>query len=197
MSGLTGTITQNGAGQTTLATNTFNDALELRAGFMNINTSLANPGTITIGTSANESNIVPAVPQLSISGAGANAIIARDIIVNNGGQNSAGVRYGNGFIPLLGPLSNTTGSQTLSGNITLNSPLRLQGGGAGGTGATNFTGNIQGSSYLRIVNGRVVFSGNLSNAGGFFIGEQGNTTRVTFNGTTTGAAPLDSQWRHH
>ena len=97
--------------------------------------------------------------------------------------------------PLLGPLSNTTGSQTLSGNITLNSPIRLQGGGAGGTGATNFTGNIQGSSYLRIVNGRVVFSGNLSNAGGFFIGEQGNTTRVTFNGTTTGAVPLDTQWR--
>jgi hypothetical protein len=85
------------SGQTTLATNTFSDALELRAGFMNINTSLANPGTITIGTSANESNIVPAVPQLSISGAGANAVIARDIIVNNGGQNSAGVRYGNGF----------------------------------------------------------------------------------------------------
>ena len=62
LSGLTGTITQNGSGQTTLATNTFNDALELRVGFMNINTSLANPGTITIGTSANESNIVPAVP---------------------------------------------------------------------------------------------------------------------------------------
>ena len=190
LSGLTGTITQNGAGQTTLATNTFSDALELRVGFMNINTSLPNPGTITIGTSANESNIVAATPQLSISAAGANAIIARDIIVNNGGQNSAGIRYGNGLIPLLAPLSNTTGSQTLSGNITLNSPLRLQGGGAGGTGATNFTGNIQGSSYLRIVNGRVVFSGNLSNAGGFFIGEQGNTTRVTFNGTPTGVAPL-------
>ena len=57
---------------------------------MNINTSLPNPGTITIGTSANESNIVPAVPQLSISGAGANAVIARDIIVNNGGQNIRG-----------------------------------------------------------------------------------------------------------
>ncbi len=95
-------------------------------------------------------------------------------------------------MPGLSPLSNTTGSQTLSGNITLNSPLRLQGGGAStnSTGATNFTGNIQGSSYLRIVNGRVVFSGNLSNAGGFFIGEQGNNTRVTFNGTITGVAPL-------
>jgi autotransporter-associated beta strand protein len=191
LSGLTGTITQNGNnGTTTLATNTFGDALELRVGFMNINTSLLNPGTITIGTSANESNIVAAIPTLSISGAGANAIIARDIIVDNGGQNSAGVRYGNGLMPGLSPLSNTTGSQTLSGNITLNSPLRLQGGGAGGTGATNFMGNIQGSSYLRIVNGRAVFSGNLSNAGGFFIGEQGNTTRITFNGTTTGVAPL-------
>ena len=90
----------------------------------------------------------------------------------------------------LAVLSNTTGSQTLSGNITLNSPLRLSGGGGTGTGATNFPGNIQGSSYFRIVNGRAVFSGNLSNAGGFFIGEQGNTTLVTFNGTTTGVAPL-------
>ena len=193
LSGLTGTLTQNGsatAGQTTLTTNTFAGPIELRAGFMNINTSLAGGGAITIGTSANESNIVPAIPQLSISGAGASAIIARDFIVNNGGQNSAGVRYGNAFIPFLVVLSNTTGSQTLSGNITLNSPLRLSGGGGTGTGATNFPGNIQGSSYFRIVNGRAVFSGNLSNAGGFFIGEQGNTTLVTFNGTTTGVAPL-------
>ena len=193
LSGLTGTLTQNGtaqAGQTTLATNTFGGPIELRAGFMNINVSLAGGGAITIGTSANESNIVPAIPQFSISGAGASAIIARDIIVSNGGQNSAGVRYGNGLIPLLGVLSNTTGSQTVSGNITLNSPLRLQGGGGGGTGATNFPGNVQGSSYLRVINGRAVFSGNLSNAGGFFLGEQGNTTRVTFNGTITGVAPL-------
>jgi autotransporter-associated beta strand protein len=193
LSGLTGTITQNGIfGTTTLATNTFGDALELRAGFMNINTSLPNPGTITIGTPANESNIVAATPSLSISGAGANAIIARDIIVDNGGQNSAGIRYGNSFMPGLSPLSNTTGSQTLSGNITLNSPLRLQGGGANGTstGSTNFTGNIQGSSYFRIVNGRAAFSGNYSNAGGFFIGEQGNNTRITFSGIPTGMAPL-------
>ena len=69
---------------------------------MNINTSLAGGGAITIGTSANESNIVPAIPQLSISGAAVSAIIARDIIVDNGGQNAAGVRYGNGLIPLLG-----------------------------------------------------------------------------------------------
>ena len=105
MSGLTGTLTQNGtatAGQTTLTTNTFAGPIELRAGFMNINTSLAGGGAITIGTSANESNIVPAIPQLSISGAGASAIIARDIIVNNGGQNSAGARYGNAFIPVFG-----------------------------------------------------------------------------------------------
>lgn len=193
LSGLIGTITQNGNnGTTTLATNTFGDALELRLGFMNINTSLPNPGTITIGTSANESNIVAATPSLSISGAGANAIIARDIIVNNGGQNSAGVRYGNSLMPGLSPLSNTTGSQTLSGTIMLNSPLRLQGGGANtnSTGSTNFTGSIQGSSYLRIVNGRAGFSGNYSNAGGFFIGEQGNNTRITFNGTPTGVAPL-------
>ena len=198
LSGLTGTLTQNGttlAGQTTLATNTFGGPIELRAGFMNINTSLAAGGAITIGASANEPNIVPANARSSASPARVQARSSRATLLL-----ITVARTPREFATAMASclfwlsLSNTTGSQTLSGNITLNSPLRLQGGGAGGTGATNFPGNIQGSSYLRIVNGRVVFSGNLSNAGGFFIGEQGNTTRVTFNGTTTGVAPLHSQW---
>ena len=88
------------------------------------------------------------------------------------------------------PLSNSTGSQTVSGNITLNSPFRIQGGGAGGTGSTNFIGNITGPSSIRVVNGRMAFSGNYSNAGGFWLGENGNVTQVTFNGTPGGTAPL-------
>ena len=102
LSGLTGTITQNGVGQTTLATNTFGGAIEVRVGFLNINTSLASPGTITLGVSTNDVDLVPAVPQLSISGAPANAIIARDIIVSNGGQNR-GVRLAILSFPLLVP----------------------------------------------------------------------------------------------
>ena len=140
LSGLTGTITQNGAGQTTLATNTFGGAIELRVGFMNINTAASLiRGLSPWERSANDVEYWSGdSPALSISGAGANATIARDIIVNNGRPELRGSSLGNGFHTLLGPLSNTTGSQTLSGNITLNSPLRIQGGGAGGTGATNF-----------------------------------------------------------
>src|SRR4029453_623761 len=134
--------------------------------------------------------MVGAPPTLSISGAGANATIARDIIVNNGSLTNVGIPLGNSFMSGLGVLSNTTGSQTLSGNITVNTPFRIQGGGASGTGSTNFTGNITGSSFIRVVNGRISFSGNYSNAGGFWLGETGNVTQVTFNGTARGTAPL-------
>jgi autotransporter-associated beta strand protein len=191
LSVLSGTITQNGFGTTTLATNTFAGAIEVREGTFNINTSQAlGQGAITLGVSANDADMVGAVPLLSISGAGANATIARDIIVNNGSLTNAGVALGNSFMAGLSPLSNTTGSQTVSGNITLNSPLRIQGGGAGGTGSTNFTGNITGPSSIRVVNGRMAFSGNYSNAGGFWLGETGSNTQVTFNGTAGGTAPL-------
>ena len=173
LSGLTGTMTQNGFGQTTLGTNTFVGAIEVREGTFNINTSqtLAGQGAITLGVSTNDVDLVGAPPTLSISGAPANATIARDIIVSNGSLTNNGVPLGNSFMPGLGPLSNTTGSQTVSGNITLNTPFRIQGGGAGGTGSTNFTGNITGPSSIRVVNGRMAFSGNYSNAGGFWLGE--------------------------
>src|SRR4029453_7154815 len=64
------------------------------------------------------------------------------------------------------------------------------GGGATGTGSTNFTGNITGSSFIRVVNGRMTFSGNYSNAGGFWLNEANFVSQVTFNGTAGGAAPL-------
>lgn len=192
LSGLSGTITQNGIGATTLATNTFTGPIELRQGGFNINTSLptAGQGAITLGVAANDADLVGSTASLNISGAGASAVIARDIIVNNGAQTNVGVALGNSFMAGLAPLSNTTGSQTVSGNITLNTPFRIQGGGATGTGATNVTGNITGPSFIRVVNGRVNFSGNYSNAGGFWLGETGNNTQVTFNGVAGGTAPL-------
>ena len=192
LSGLTGTMTQNGFGQTTLATNTFGGAIEVREGQFNLNTSqtLAGQGAITLGVSTNDVDLVGAPPLLSLSGAPASSTFARDIIVSNGSLTNNGVQLGNSFMAGLGPLSNTTGSQTVSGNITLNTPFRIQGGGAGGTGSTNFTGNITGPSSIRVVNGRMTFSGNYSNAGGFWLGETGNVTQVTFNGTAGGTAPL-------
>ncbi|MGH8095283.1 MAG: beta strand repeat-containing protein, partial [Chthoniobacterales bacterium] len=55
---------------------------------------------------------------------------------------------------------------------------------------TIFSGNITGPGFMQIINGREVFSGNVSNTGGFYIGRQGNTAQVTFNGTTSGSVPL-------
>src|SRR5262249_32784975 len=136
LSGLTGTISTYSSGATTnLATNTFAGSLEVRNGTLNINTSqtLAGQGAITVGVPQNDSNMLGTIPFLSISGAGANAVIARDFIVDNGSTNAAGVPLRYSFAPTLSPLSNTTGSQTLSGNFTLNSPFRLSGGGASNT----------------------------------------------------------------
>ena len=64
LSGLTGTMTQNGFGQTTLATNTFGGAIEVREGLFNINTSqtLAGQGAITLGVSTNDVDLVGAPP---------------------------------------------------------------------------------------------------------------------------------------
>ena len=67
LSGLTGTITQNGFGQTTLATNTFAGAIEVREFFFNLNTSqtLAGQGAITLGVSTNDVDLVGAPASLS------------------------------------------------------------------------------------------------------------------------------------
>ncbi|MBV8501351.1 MAG: PEP-CTERM sorting domain-containing protein [Paucibacter sp.] len=191
LSGLSGPITTNG-GTTTIGTNTFAGALQVRTGTLafSTNQTLAGQGAITIGVNQNDSNLIGTTPLLSLSGMGANSTMGRDIIVDNGGQNVAGAAYWSNMMPQLSPLSNTTGSQTLGGNLVLNSPLRLQGGGAGGTGSTNFTGNISGSSYMFIVNGRESFTGNVGNTGGMTIGSNGGKTYASFLGTTSGNAPL-------
>ncbi len=192
LSGLTGTITNDNPATTNLATNTFPGSLEVRGGTLNINTSqtLAGQGPITIGVPQNDANMVGLLPSLNISGAGANAVIGRDIIVDNGSTNAAGATLRYNLVPGLSPLSNTTGSQTLSGNVTLNTSLRLQGGGAGGSGSTNFTGNISGPGTIHVPNGRANFSGTVSNAGGFNLGDQGFSMKVTFSGTGAGNGPI-------
>jgi autotransporter-associated beta strand protein len=131
-------------------------------------------------------------PSLSISSAGANSTFNRDIIVDNGATNDAGVALRYPFLPGLLPLSNSTGTQTWSGNITLNTSLRVQGGGASSTstGATVFSGNIGGAGLIYVANGRVVYSGQYSNAGGFSFGDTGFTAKGIFTGTPVGNAPL-------
>lgn len=191
LSGLSGEITTSN-GTTTMSSNTFAGSLRVRAGTLNINTSqtLAGAGGITLGVPENDSNLVGLVPTLNFSGAGANAVINRDLIVDNGAFTAAGVELGFSTVTRLTPLSNTTGSQTLSGNVTLNSPVNLQGGAGTGTGSTNFTGNVSGPATFIIPNGRAKFSGNVSNDGGFLLSGTGFTAQVTFDGTTSGNVPI-------
>jgi fibronectin-binding autotransporter adhesin len=193
MSGLTGTLDVYSA-TANINTNTFTGPIKNRNGFLNLNVSQtgAGLGAITLGVAENDSNILGTNPALSISGAGANATIARDLIVDNGATNAAGVVLRYNQYPGLSPLSNSTGSQTWSGNVILNTSLRLQGGGASATstGATVFSGNISGPGTFFVANGRAIFSGNYSNAGGFYLGDQGFTEKVSFVGTPVGSAPL-------
>ncbi len=193
LSGLSGTIT-NGLGFTitTLATNTFVGAIEVRGGTFNINTSqtLAGQGAITMGVSANDAHLINNLFSLSIAGAGNGAIMGRDIIVDNGWLDAAGLAPTFGFIPSISPVNNNLGSQTLSGNITLNSPARLQGGSGSGMGSTTLSGNISGPAQFFLSNGRDLLTGNYSNAGGFRIGEGGFTAQVSFLGTPIGYAPI-------
>src|SRR5205085_1454206 len=102
-----------------------------------------------------------------------------------GSKTAAGMQLWYTMLPQLVGLSATTGSQTLSGNIELDSPLRLTSGATTtNTGVMNLTGNIAGSSWLEVQSSRAVFSGNIANTGGMRLGEIGFTTQVTFLGTT-------------
>jgi autotransporter-associated beta strand protein len=191
LSGLAGTISVT-SGTLALATNTFAGPLHVRAGTINLNTSQtgAGLGAITLGVNANDANLIGLVPTLNFSGAGAGATFNRDIIVDNGAFTAAGAELSFSTISRLSPLSNNTGSQTFTGNVILNSPVNLQGGGGGGTGSTNFTGDVSGPALFQIPNGRVMFTGTVSNDAGFLISRGGFTAQVTFAGTATGAWPI-------
>jgi autotransporter-associated beta strand protein len=154
--------------------------------FLNLNVSQTGGQGPINGGSLNDSNLTAASPTLSLSGAGVNAIFNRDIIVDNGSTNAAGVVLRYNQVPGISPLSNTTGSQTVNGNVTLNTSVRLQGGGGSGTGATNFNGSISGPGTFHVANGRVNFNGAVSNLGGFNLGDQGFTAKAAFTGTGSG-----------
>jgi fibronectin-binding autotransporter adhesin len=190
LAGLSGPITING-GTVTLATNTFTGTIEHRSGTLNLNASQTSLGTVSIGVSAQESALLGTLPGVSISGAGANSTFNTNFVVDNGTQTLGGIPLLR-QTPTFGPLSNSTGSQTLSGNFQLNTQLNLQGGGGSGTGATNFTGTVFGNAPMSIANGRVNFapSSTLANAGGLVIAAGGFTAIVNFQGTATGSAPI-------
>jgi fibronectin-binding autotransporter adhesin len=196
LSSLTGTVSNIGTGTLNLNTNTLPAAstIEVRRGTLSIGTAtLSGTGPIQLGVPQNDTNLLPANPTLSISGAGANAVISRPIIVDNGATNAGGASLTRtGYLPTLSPLSNTTGSQTLSGNITLNTSLNVQGGGASSTstGATIFAGNISGAGTLVLANGRANFTGDVSNAGGLLIAASGFTGIANFQGTISGGVPI-------
>ena len=69
LTNLTGTISNLGTGTINLNTNTFSGALENRRGTLSIGVNtLSNGGTIILEVPANDLNLVPAVPSLTISG---------------------------------------------------------------------------------------------------------------------------------
>jgi fibronectin-binding autotransporter adhesin len=189
LSGLTGAMDIHNA-TVTLATNDFTGNINIRNGTLNLNASQTAPGLgdIRVGAPENDVDLIGTLPTLSFGGAGANAVINRNIVIDNGFTNVVGESLSFSLMARFSPLSNATGSQTLSGNLTLNTPVNLQGGGGTtGTGATNFTGNVSGPSLFMLANGRAVFDGTISNDGGFTIGGQsGFTAQATFRGTGSG-----------
>lgn len=194
LSGLTGAISNIGTGTTALNTNTFTGDIEVRRGTLNIGvTNLTGSNPIILGVSGNEVDLFPSNPTLSISSAGNGAVISRPIIVNNGATNSAGFSLDRfSYLPMLQPLGNTTGSQTVASDITLVTSLNFQGGGGGSTGAagsTFFTGNITGAGTFVFANGRATFSGSYTNDKGFVINSSGFTSIITFAGTG-GTGPI-------
>jgi fibronectin-binding autotransporter adhesin len=191
LSGLTGVMDVHGA-TVSLGTNDFPGTINIRAGQLTLATSQTAPGlgAIRLGAPESDSDLTGTVPTLAFGTAGAGATFNRDVIVDNGSTNVMGEALGFSIMARLSPLSNATGSQTFTGNFTLNSPVNLQGGGGTtGTGATLFAGSMSGPSMFMLANGRAEFTNTstISNAGGFTIGGgTGFTAQATFRGTGTG-----------
>jgi fibronectin-binding autotransporter adhesin len=192
LAGLTGTISNIGTGTTIINTNTFSGAFEVRRGVLQISTNtLSAGGAITLGVSANDADLLPSLPELNFSTAGVNAVIARNIVIDNKGFTAAGLTLDRfSYVTKFTPLSNNTGSQTFNGNLTLNSSVNLQGGAGTGTGATNFNGDISGPATFVLANGRANFNGSYSNDGGVYMGNTGFTAILNFNGTGSGNGPI-------
>jgi autotransporter-associated beta strand protein len=189
LSGLTGSATIQG-GTLHLKSTTFAGDIEVRGGatYAAYNQATAGAvGTVYLGASENDDDLSSSVPTLDYSTAGAGAIIKHNIVIDNGGQAARGLALSGSNFTKFTPLSNAVtggGTQTLSGNITLNSPVNLQGGG-GGTGATVLSGLVSGPGLFRLTNGNVIFSGTLTADGGIQAGNLGNSTSLQFVGTST------------
>lgn len=191
LAGLSGTISNIGASTTQLLTNTFAGPIEVRRGILDVRTStLSGSNPILLGVSANDTDLLPSLPELNFANAGVGAVISRPIIIDNKGFDAAGVSLNRfSYVTKFTPLSNLTGSQTINSDITLNSSVNMQGGGGGGTGSTTFGGNITGPATFVFANGRASFTGSYTNAGGFIINSTGFTSIITFAGTG-GSAPI-------
>lgn len=191
MSGLTGELSVHAA-TANMNTNTFGGPIRVRSGTLNLNVSQtgAGLGAITLGVPENDVDLIGTVPTLNFSGAGANAVFDRDLIIDNGAETAKGMTLSFSTITRLSPLANNSGSQTFTGNVELRSSVNLQGGAGTGTvtGATVFTGDVTGAGRFVIPNGRVLFTStsDISNAGGFWLGNPGFTYKVTFGGKASG-----------
>ncbi len=191
MSGLSGEVSVHAA-TANINTNTLKSPIRVRSGTLNLNVSQtgADLGAITLGVPENDVDLIGTVPTLAFSGAGANAVFDRDLIVDNAAETAKGLTLSFSTISRLSPLSNGTGTQTWNGNVELRSSVNLQGGGGTGavTGATVFTGDVSGPGRFVIPNGRVIFTSTsaISNGGGFWLGNTGFTYKVTFGGTASG-----------
>jgi autotransporter-associated beta strand protein len=202
LSGLSGTLSHIGTATTILSSNTFTGPIEVRQGTFLFGTSQTGPGlgAITLGNPNNETDMMSAVPTLNLSIAGPNTNFDRDIVVSNVTKTVDGVPIGSAnysYFATLVPISNYFssgygfGTQTINGNITLNTSLNVQGGG-GGSGATVFTGTISGTETFISPNGHLVFTSSsvLANAGGIYLGNSGMSSQVELLGSVVGTAPI-------
>jgi autotransporter-associated beta strand protein len=169
LSGLSGTITNEGVGVLNLNTATFAGPLNILGGTVTTTANIGTGGTATLGTTTTPAGTVGQIALLNINTA-AIPTFARNIVTvgSNGAAPFAGVA---GLqLTTLG-----TATQTISGTITLGTHLTIN---ASGTADTIFSGVISGAGGLNVMGGVV----RLTNAGNTFAGG------LQFNGGTTAAS---------
>lgn len=201
LSGLSGTMSVN-SGVLTLASPSFAGPIEVLNGELSMGAGdLAGSGDIRLGNPANDIDMLGAVPRINLQAAGNNAVFNRNIIVDNVTKTIAGNDLEYWGMATLVPLENYYGTQTLNGNLTLNTSLNFQGGAGGASGATIFNGAISGPGMFCLSNGNVVFSSSttVTSTGGFlvvpltgwagqlsFLGTANSTGTISITGGTTG-----------
>jgi hypothetical protein len=153
-------------------------------------------GAITLGEPENASNVTPvsiSTPaQLNLAGAPTGSVLTRNLIVSNGGLTNYGNTLYAGYYSTFPELNvnSLTSVQTIAGNVTLNSPLYVYGGGSpsgSSTGSFNFNGSISGAGTLALGNGLFNLNGILTGSGPIWVGPAASgsyeTAYVNFNGS--------------